>query len=55
MLKLINPLQVMSRLSQRTLEKTHTALLRGGFDEMSRINLSVADKSQVVITKSAAS
>ena len=36
-MKAINPLQIMSRLSQRTLEKTNAAMLSGGLDEYSQI------------------
>ena len=45
----ITPLQVMTRLSLRTVEKTHIATRSGGLDEYSRVHLSNLDKSQMSI------
>ena len=45
----ITPLQVMTRLSLRTVEKTHIATRSGGLDEYSRVHLSNMDKSQISI------
>ena len=36
-MKAMNPLQIISRLSQRTVEKTNVAMLSGGLDEYSQI------------------
>ena len=43
----LTPLQVMTRLSLRTVEKTHVAARSGGLDEYSRVNVSDMDKSQM--------
>lgn len=46
-LTVINPLQIMSRLSLRTVEKTHIAARSGGLDEYSQIQLYGMDKSNM--------
>ena len=46
-LKVINPLHIISRVSLRTLEKTQYAMVNRGLDELTRIELSMLDKSQM--------
>ena len=46
-MQVLTPLEVMTRLSLRTVEKTHIAARSGGFDEHTRVNVSNIDKSQM--------